>query len=81
VNVTAAERRAGKLYLSMRDRRREADGELTIAFEERDSSLEEWSVRDGRGRTTRVRLTSSSVPARIEPQLFILRDPPSRRRR
>jgi outer membrane lipoprotein-sorting protein len=81
VNVTGAERRQGRLYLSVRDRRREADGELTVAFGEDDRSLDEWTVRDGQGRVTRVQLTASSVPAQIDPRLFILRDPPSRRKR
>jgi outer membrane lipoprotein-sorting protein len=81
VNVTEAARRDGKLFLTMRDRAREAEGQITVVFEERDRSLEEWTVRDGQNRSTRVRLVSSSVPARIEPQLFILRDPPSRRKR
>lgn len=81
VSVAEAVRRDGKLYLTMRDRAREAEGQLTVVFEERDRSLEEWTVRDGQNRSTRVRLVSSSVPARIDPRLFILRDPPSRRKR
>ncbi len=81
VTVAEAVRRDGKLYLTMRDRAREAEGQLTVVFEERDRSLEEWTVRDGQNRSTRVRLVSSSVPARIDPRLFILRDPPSRRQR
>lgn len=81
VSVAEAVRREGKLYLTMRDRAREAEGQLTVVFEERDRSLEEWTVRDGQNRSTRVRLVSSSVPARIDPRLFILRDPPSRRKR
>lgn len=81
VSVAEAVRRDGKLYLTMRDRAREAEGQLTVVFEERDRSLEEWTVRDGQNRSTRVRLVSSSVPARIDPRLFILRDPPSRRQR
>lgn len=81
VNVTGAERRDGLLMLSMRDRRREADGELTVLFQEAQSILQGWSVRDGQGRTTRVQLSGQSSPARIDPRLFILRDPPSRRQR
>ena len=81
VSVAEAVRRDGKLYLTMRDRAREAEGQLTVVFEERDRSLEEWTVRDGQNRSTRVRLVASSVPARIDPRLFILRDPPSRRKR
>lgn len=81
VSVAEAVRRDGKLYLTMRDRAREAEGQLTVVFGERDRSLEEWTVRDGQNRSTRVRLVTSSVPARIDPRLFILRDPPSRRKR
>lgn len=81
VTVSASERRQGRLVMTMRDRRREADGELTIVVREAGNQLEEWSIRDGQGRVTRVRLIETSVPASLAASLFVLREPPSRRQR
>jgi outer membrane lipoprotein-sorting protein len=71
VIVGQVERRGGLLVASVRDRRREADGELTLAFNEVSKALEEWAIRDRRGQTTRVRLVGAQSAARIDPGLFV----------
>jgi outer membrane lipoprotein-sorting protein len=71
VIVDAIERRGGLLIATVRDRRREADGRLTLAFDEAGRSLREWSVRDRRGQTTRVRLVESRSVGRLDPALFV----------
>lgn len=78
VIVSGVERRGGNHLLAMRDRRREADGELTVSFDQATSALEEWTIRDSQGRSTRVRLVNSAQGGTINPNLFV--DPsPSRR--
>jgi outer membrane lipoprotein-sorting protein len=78
VIVTGVERRGGNHLLAMRDRRREADGELTVSFDQATSALEEWTIRDRQGRTTRVRLVNSAPASSINPTLFV--DPSPNRR-
>lgn len=71
VLVSAVERREGLLLATFRDRRRQTDGELTIAFDEATKSLQEWSVRDRQGRSTRVRLVESRAVTGLNPTLFV----------
>jgi outer membrane lipoprotein-sorting protein len=78
VTVSGVERRGGNHFVSMRDRRREADGELTVSFDQATGALEEWTIRDRQGRSTRVRLTESTRPSSINPTLFV--DPSPNRR-
>jgi outer membrane lipoprotein-sorting protein len=78
VIVSGVERRGGNYLVAMRDRRREADGELIVSFDQATNALEEWTVRDRQGRATRVRLVESSQGSAIPSSLFV--DPgPSRR--
>jgi outer membrane lipoprotein-sorting protein len=78
VIVTGVERRGGNYFLAMRDRRREADGELIVSFDQATNALEEWTIRDRQGRSTRVRLADAAQGPAIAASLFV--DPgPSRR--
>jgi outer membrane lipoprotein-sorting protein len=70
VIVSNVLRDQGNLLVAMRDRRREADGELTVVFDERTKALEQWSIRDRQGRTTRVRLIDAAPGAAINQALF-----------
>jgi outer membrane lipoprotein-sorting protein len=78
VIVSGVERRAGNLYLAMRDRRREADGELTVSFDQTTNALEEWTIRDRQGRSTRVRLMDAVQGPAINATQFV--DPSPNRR-
>jgi outer membrane lipoprotein-sorting protein len=78
VVVTGVERRGGNFLLAMRDRRREADGELILSFDETTNALEEWTIRDRQGRSTRVRLQNAVQGPAINPTLFA--DPSPNRR-
>ena len=78
VVVTGVERRGGNYLLAMRDRRREADGELIVSFDQTTNLLEEWTIRDRQGRSTRVRLLDAVQGGVIRPTLFI--DPSPNRR-
>jgi outer membrane lipoprotein-sorting protein len=70
VVVSNVVRDQGNILVSMRDRRREADGELTVVFDERTRGLEQWSIRDRQGRNTRVRLIDPVSGGAINPALF-----------
>jgi outer membrane lipoprotein-sorting protein len=78
VIVTGVERRGGNYMLAMRDRRREADGELVVSFDQATNLLEEWTIRDRQGRSTRVRLNDVSQGGTINASLFT--DPGPNRR-
>jgi outer membrane lipoprotein-sorting protein len=78
VIVSGVGRRGGNYFLAMRDRRREADGELTVSFDQATNALEEWMIRDRQGRTTRVRLVDAAQGAAINASLFV--DPGPNRR-
>jgi outer membrane lipoprotein-sorting protein len=78
VVVTGVERRGGNFLLAMRDRRREADGELILSFDETTNALEEWTIRDRQGRSTRVRLQNAVQGPAINAALFA--DPSPNRR-
>lgn len=78
VIVSGVERRGGNHLVAMRDRRREADGELIVMFDQATNALEEWTIRDRQGRATRVRLVESAPAASINPTLFV--DPSPNRR-
>jgi outer membrane lipoprotein-sorting protein len=78
VIVTGVERRAGNHYLAMRDRRREADGELIVSFDQTTNALEEWTIRDRQGRSTRIRLQDAVHGPAISASLFV--DPSPNRR-
>jgi outer membrane lipoprotein-sorting protein len=78
VIVTGVERRGGNYFLAMRDRRREADGELVVSFDQATNALEEWTIRDRQGRSTRVRLQNVTQGGTISAGLFV--DPSPNRR-
>jgi outer membrane lipoprotein-sorting protein len=78
VIVTGVERRGGNYLLAMRDRRREADGELIVSFDQTTNLLEEWTIRDRQGRSTRVRLENAVQGGAINAALFV--DPGPNRR-
>lgn len=78
VIVTGVERRGGNYFLAMRDRRREADGELIVSFDQATNALEEWTIRDRQGRSTRVRLVSPVQGPAIAASQFV--DPGPNRR-
>jgi outer membrane lipoprotein-sorting protein len=78
VIVTGVERRGGNDFLAMRDRRREADGELIVSFDQTTNALEEWTIRDRQGRSTRVRLINPVQGPPIAQSQFV--DPGPNRR-
>ena len=65
------------LAITMRDRKGQADGSVTLFFDEPTRELRKWQVVDGTGATTQVALTQvRSVPS-VDQKLFYLKPPPT----
>ena len=70
VLVTGVEKRGGMTIMSVRDKARQADGELTIIYDDTAKQLREWAIADRQGRVTRVRLVEAATGAAINQSLF-----------
>ncbi len=70
VLVTGVENRGGMTIMAVRDKAREADGELTIIYDDIANQLREWAIADRQGRVTRVRLVDVSTGGTINQTLF-----------
>ncbi|MGE0044787.1 MAG: outer membrane lipoprotein carrier protein LolA [Hyphomonadaceae bacterium] len=68
--VTRVARDGGALFVSVRDRTGEADGEITLRLEGANMTLRSWEVVDATGSRTRVALTSVDSGGAIDPRLF-----------
>jgi outer membrane lipoprotein-sorting protein len=56
--------------MAVRDKARQADGELTIIYDDTAKQLREWAIADRQGRVTRVRLVEAATGAAINQSLF-----------
>lgn len=72
--ITRVSKTADGVTFSARDKKGEADGEISLLFDPQIKTLKEWTVTDGAGGRTRIQLVSYA-PAKPEPALFVLRDP------
>ena len=75
VTVTRVEQTPGGFSISARDGRGEAEGRITLLFRDDPVALRGWTLVDGQGRTTQVRLGPLSPADRLAPGLFYIRDP------
>jgi len=79
VTVTAVERGAGSLRVTIVQTEDPRAGRLTLVFAERPLQLSNWVVVDGQGATTRVALSEIQNGTPIPAQLFEFReDAPNR---
>jgi outer membrane lipoprotein-sorting protein len=70
VVVTGVENRGGMTIMAVRDKARQADGELTIIYDDTANQLREWAIADRQGRVTRVRLVEAATGGVINQGLF-----------
>ncbi|MDP6351951.1 MAG: outer membrane lipoprotein carrier protein LolA [Alphaproteobacteria bacterium] len=70
VRVTAIERRAGALRISLIDSDDPEEGSVTLAFEENPLRLVRWEVVDAEGKLTRVALFEVEAGLELEGKLF-----------
>jgi outer membrane lipoprotein-sorting protein len=73
-SVSGVTRSNGGFAFSARDRGGRADGYVTLSFADGPLRLTGWTVVDGQGRSTRVRL-NSLTPAALPDSLFVLNNP------
>lgn len=78
-SIVSLEREFGFLYLTLRDRSDEMEGEIMFVFSEADHALREWFVTDALGEITRVSLTDVQSGVRLNPRIFTIPEPESRR--
>lgn len=71
--VTKVERDGEQLLITVKDRKGQADGAITLGFIGlREPELREWRVSDGTGQTTLLSLRGVRPSAGLDPRLFIL---------
>ncbi|MBL8549915.1 MAG: outer membrane lipoprotein carrier protein LolA [Hyphomonadaceae bacterium] len=74
-HVTRVERDGDLLFVTVRDRSGQADGDLTLALAGPEYTLRSWDVVDATGGRTRFAITASTTPDTINPAAF--RAPPA----
>ena len=76
VEVTRVGRYDDGFYISARNANGQAqtEGYITIVFGENPTVLRGWTLVDGQGQATRVKITSLK-PQAVNPDLFVLNDP------
>jgi outer membrane lipoprotein-sorting protein len=75
VMVSAVERGAGSLRVTLVQSKDPNAGRITLAFSERPFALSNWQVVDAQGNLTRVALIEPRVGVPLDPSLFRFTDP------
>jgi outer membrane lipoprotein-sorting protein len=75
VKVSRVTRLADGFSITAADAKKPADGNITLTFANRPMRLLGWTVTDGQGQATRVRLTALEATSGLSPALFELKDP------
>jgi outer membrane lipoprotein-sorting protein len=78
VLVDKVTRVPGGFTIVARDGHKNAQGRIVLSFTEAPVALTGWTVTDGQGRVTQVRLTDFGPAGPFDPSLFVLRDPKAR---
>jgi len=75
VNITRVTRMADGFSITARDRKKQAEGQITLTFSESPLALIGWTVTDAQGGSTRIRLTNLTKTSGLPASLFVLKDP------
>jgi outer membrane lipoprotein-sorting protein len=75
VTVTGVERGPAVLRVSLVQTADPRAGRVTFVFSERPFALTNWQVVDAQGALTRISLYEMQAGVRLDPQLFVFRDP------
>lgn len=75
VQVTRVSRLADGFSITARDGRKEAEGQITLSFQDSPLQLIGWTITDPQGQSTRVRVTDLQPVSSLDDALFVLRDP------
>lgn len=71
-HVLALQKYAGETHVKVIDASGQAQGDMTLIFNEPNLALKEWRVTDEFGTTTRVALSQLVYNQQLDPRLFIL---------
>jgi outer membrane lipoprotein-sorting protein len=74
VTVTAVDRRAGELLVTLVQTDEPAEGAITLAFSEQPLELRRWTVVDPQGNVTHVILENMQTDVDLDEQLFSFRE-------
>lgn len=74
--VTNVAREGATLFIGVREKRSDSNGELTLIFDEPSRELRQWRVRDKAGNITITALQTVQNVARLDPKLFVTMLPP-----
>ena len=78
VRVTGIRRKAGRIYLSVVDRKSPDRGALELMFLTKPFRLREWIVTNARRRKTKVVLIDAREGVKLKPTLFLFEKPAKR---
>jgi outer membrane lipoprotein-sorting protein len=75
VVVSRVSRLSDGFTITARDGRKQAEGQITLAFTEAPLRLSGWTVVDAQGQGTRIQISRLERASGLSPSLFILKDP------
>jgi outer membrane lipoprotein-sorting protein len=75
VQVTRVTKMSDGFTITARDGKKETAGQIALSFTDNPMTLAGWSVTDGQGRTTQVRISGLERASGLNPGLFVLKDP------
>ena len=73
--ITAVDKTKDGFMIDARDSHKDAQGRINITFSQSPTALRGWTVIDGQGQKTEVKLGTLTETASLDPDLFVLRDP------
>ena len=76
--ITDVEQSPNGFSITAKDARRRAEGRITLLFGDDPVALRGWTIVDGQGQETRVRLGELTPVSDLDPGLFVLKDPRAR---
>jgi outer membrane lipoprotein-sorting protein len=75
VVVTRIDRFAGGFALTLRDGKRQAQGQVELTFGDAPMALRQWTITDAQGARTTIRISDLEPVASLDPGLFVLQNP------
>ncbi len=70
VEVTSVQRETGTLRITVRDRKKPEEGQLTMVFADKPLQFRQWVVKDRTGQETTVALADAKFDTVLDPKLF-----------
>ena len=75
VVVTRIDRFAGGFALTLRDGKRQAQGQVELTFGDAPMALRQWTITYAQGARTTIRISDLEPVASLDPGLFVLQNP------